>query len=183
MMRRDRALPVLCSTLLALAACQAGSGGAPAGSAGQERPARPERVSIPTRDGGLLSADLYGSGPRGVVLAHGGRFNKESWEKQARALATAGYRVLAFDFRGYGESRGPGQKDVFTAPLHLDVLASVHHLRRTGATTVAAIGGSMGGGAAAEAVLSEPGAIDRLILVGATPDGPADKLIVRSSTS
>ena len=178
MVRRGRTLPATLSAFLAVAGWQATSAGVPAGSAEQGRLAPPERVGIPTRDGGLVSADLYGSGPRGVVLAHGGRFNKESWEKQARALAAAGHRVLAFDFRGYGESRGPGQEDVFSAPLHLDVLAAVHHLRRTGATTVAAIGGSLGGGAAAQAVASEPAAIDRLILLGATPGGPAEKLVV-----
>jgi pimeloyl-ACP methyl ester carboxylesterase len=31
-----------------------------------------------------------------------GRFNKESWQKQARTFASAGFRVLAFDLRGYG---------------------------------------------------------------------------------
>src|ERR1700682_1226577 len=84
-----------------------------------------QHVSFPTQDGGLIYADIYGKGDRGVVLAHGGRFNKESWEKQARTLADAGFRVVAIDFRGYGKSRGPGQADIYTAPLHLDVLAAV----------------------------------------------------------
>jgi len=65
-----------------------------------------ELVSFATEDGGVVFADLYGKGERGVVLAHGGRFNKESWAKQARALEAAGFRVLAIDFRGYGKSRG-----------------------------------------------------------------------------
>jgi len=46
-----------------------------------------DHVSFATQDGGLIYADVYGAGDRGVVLAHGGRFNKESWEKQARILA------------------------------------------------------------------------------------------------
>jgi len=41
------------------------------------------------RDGGVVYADVYGEGDKGVVLAHGGRFNKESWEKQAQTLASA----------------------------------------------------------------------------------------------
>ena len=57
-------------------------------------------VSFPTEDGGLVYADVYGKGERGVVLAHGGRFNKESWAEQARALADAGFRAVAIDFRG-----------------------------------------------------------------------------------
>jgi pimeloyl-ACP methyl ester carboxylesterase len=139
----------------------------------------PERVSFRTQDGGLIYGDLYGVGDRGVVLAHGGRFNKESWKKQAQELAKAGFRVLAFDFRGYGDSQGPGQGDIFTAPLHLDVLAAVHYLRNRGAKSVSAIGGSLGGGAAANAAIAEPGQIDRLILLGATPQGPPEKLKVR----
>jgi pimeloyl-ACP methyl ester carboxylesterase len=139
----------------------------------------PTSVTLHAKDGGVIHGDLYGAGPRGVVLAHGGRFNKGSWATQARELAAAGYRVLAIDFRGYGDSTGPGQSDVFTAPLHLDVLAAVRHLSATGATTVAVIGGSLGGGAAASAAIAEPGVIDRLILLGATPDGPPEKLAVR----
>lgn len=63
-----------------------------------------EHVSFPTQDDGFIYGDLYGKGDRGVVLAHGARFNKESWAKQAWALSDAGFRVLAIDFRGYGKS-------------------------------------------------------------------------------
>jgi pimeloyl-ACP methyl ester carboxylesterase len=101
------------------------------------------------------------------VLAHGGRFSKESWRKQAEALEQAGFRVLAINFRGYGQSSGPGQADVLSAPLHLDVLAAVRYLRKTGAKTVSVVGGSMGGGAAGDAsVQAEPGEIDRLVFLG-----------------
>ena len=137
----------------------------------------PERVSFPTQDGGLVYADVYGEGIRGVVLAHGGRFNKESWEKQARTLAAAGFRVLAIDFRGYGQSRGPGQSQTVDAPLHFDVLAAVRYLRQNGAKSVSIIGGSMGGGAAADAsVEAEPGEIDRLVLLGSTGGGKPERL-------
>jgi len=137
----------------------------------------PERVSFPTQDGGLVYADVYGKGSRGVVLAHGGRFNKESWEKQARTLAAAGFRVLAIDFRGYGQSRGPGQSQTVDAPLHFDVLAAVRYLRQNGAKTVSVIGGSMGGGAAADASIeAEPGEIDRLVLLGSTGGSEPQRL-------
>jgi dienelactone hydrolase len=138
----------------------------------------PTEVRLTSQDGGVVHGDLYGAGPRGVVLAHGGRFNKGSWTKQARELERAGYRVLAIDFRSYGQSSGPGQADIYTAPLHLDVLAAVHYLRSTGATWVAAIGGSLGGSAAASASVAEPGAIDRLIVLGTAPDDPPETLTV-----
>jgi pimeloyl-ACP methyl ester carboxylesterase len=136
-----------------------------------------EHVSFPTEDGGVVFADLYGKGERGVVLAHGGQFNKESWEKQARTLESAGFRVLALDFRGYGKSRGPGDSVPDGAPLHLDVLAAVRYLRKTGAKSVSVVGGSMGGGAAGDAsIASQPGEIDRLVFLGTAPNGPAEKL-------
>jgi pimeloyl-ACP methyl ester carboxylesterase len=134
-------------------------------------------VSFTTEDGGVVYADVYGEGDRGVVLAHGGRFDKESWDKQARTLTAAGFRVLALDFRGYGKSRGPGDSDPMGAPLYLDVLAAVRYLRKTGTKSVSVIGGSMGGGAAGDAsITSQPGEIDRVVFLGAAPNEPADKL-------
>ena len=134
-------------------------------------------ISFPTEDGGLIFADVYGEGERAVVLAHGGRFNKESWAKQAQMLAAAGFRVLALDFRGYGKSKGPGDSQPMDAPLHLDVLAAVRYLRTDGAKTVSIVGGSMGGGAAGDAsIASQPGEIDRVVFLGASPNGPAGKL-------
>ena len=134
-------------------------------------------VSFPTEDGGLVYADVYGEGVRGVVLAHGGRFNKESWAQQARTLASSGFQVLAIDFRGYGKSKGPGDAQPMDAPLHLDVLAAVRYLRETGAKSVSIVGGSMGAGAAGDAsIASRPGQIDRLVFLGGSPNGPAEKL-------
>ena len=134
-------------------------------------------VSFPTEDGGVIYADVYGQAARAVVLAHGGRFNKESWRKQARALVSAGFCVLALDFRGYGKSRGPGDSDPMDAPLHLDVLAAVRYLHSTGAKTVSIVGASMGAGAAGDAsIASQPGEIDRLVFLGGAPNASAEKL-------
>jgi len=136
-----------------------------------------EHVSFASEDGALVFADLYGAGDRGVVLAHGGQFRKESWQPQAQRLSKEGYRVVAFDFRGFGESHGPGDSDVDTAPMQLDVLAAVRYLRSSGAQTVAVIGGSFGGGAAADAsIASKPGEIDRLILLAAEGNGPPEHI-------
>lgn len=134
-------------------------------------------VSFPTSDGGVVFGDLYGNGERAVVLAHGGRFNKESWAPQARQLAAAGFRVLAIDFRGYGKSHGPGDSDVLSAPLKLDVLAAVSYLKANGAKGVSLVGGSMGGSAAGDASIAVgPGEIDRVVMLGAAPNEPAEKL-------
>ncbi len=139
--------------------------------------AKLENVSIATSDGGLIYADVYGNGERGVVLAHGGRFTKESWQPQAQLLTRAGFRVLAFDFRGFGKSHGPGDSDLDTAPVQLDVLAAVHYLHEHGGKSVAVIGASFGGAAAADAsIASQPGEIDRLILLAAGGNRPAEQI-------
>ncbi|MEP7366422.1 MAG: alpha/beta fold hydrolase [Acidobacteriota bacterium] len=137
----------------------------------------PKAVVLKTDDGGTIHGDLYGAGARGVVLAHGGRFNKETWIVQARELEAAGYRVLAIDFRGYGESTGPGRDDPMGAPLWQDVLAAARHLRANGAKTVAVVGGSMGGdGASGALVHGKAGEIDRVVLIASEPSFEPEKL-------
>ena len=135
-----------------------------------------QQVSFSTQDGGVVHADVYGSGDRGLVLAHGGRFTKESWTEQMPAFLNAGFRVLAIDFRGRGQSRGPQSKSGEEGAEY-DVLASVRYLRKTGAKTVAIIGASFGGEAAADASIdAEPGEIDRLVLLAAWTDRPPEKI-------
>ena len=131
-------------------------------------PSDPERVSFSTADGGVVHADIYGRGDRGVVLAHGGRFTKESWSEQAPVLAASGLRVVAIDFRGRGDSKGgPGAEN---RNYHLDVMAAADYLRQTGAATVSIVGASFGGGAAARAAIeARPGEIDRLVLLAHSP--------------
>ncbi len=132
--------------------------------------AAPVEVSFPTADGGVVRADLYGTGVRGVVLGHGARFDKASWGKQAEVLAKAGFRVLAIDFRGYGQSRGGDKSAPGSGEKYEDILAAVRYLRENGAKTVSVIGASMGGGAAGTAAIhARPGEIDRLILLAAVP--------------
>jgi pimeloyl-ACP methyl ester carboxylesterase len=140
-----------------------------------------QTISFPTQDGGHICADLYGESDRAVVLAHGGRFSKESWKDLARALVSAGFRVLTIDFRGFGCSRGPGQADFDNAPFENDVLAAVRYLKTHGVKTVSVVGGSFGGGAAGDAsIKSVQGEIDRIVFLGAAPNLPADKLKSRA---
>ncbi|HEX4807691.1 MAG TPA: alpha/beta fold hydrolase [Bryobacteraceae bacterium] len=131
-----------------------------------------ERVSFPTQDGGLIFADLYGKSDRGVVLAHGGRFSKESWDKQARELEKAGFCALAIDFRGRGQSREGTRLKPGDDGFRFDVIGAVRYLRQHAAKTVSVVGASFGGSAAAEASIEAPGEIDRIVLLGAWTDAP-----------
>jgi pimeloyl-ACP methyl ester carboxylesterase len=102
-----------------------------------------QTISFPTEDSGRVCADLYGQGTHAVVLAHGGRFNKESWREQAQALASQGFRILAIDFRGFGCSTGPHQEDFDSAPFENDVIAAVGYLKGHGAKSVSVVGGAL----------------------------------------
>lgn len=143
----------------------------------QAGPTRPQVVCFPTDDGGIIYADRYGEGDRAVIFAHGGQFTKESWAQQAQIIAQAGFRVLAIDFRGRGESRGGTRQE---EGYHLDVLAAVRYLRESGAETVSIVGASFGGSAAATAAANaKPGEIDRLVFLSASSMDEPERLTGR----
>lgn len=88
---------------------------------------------------------FYDWGPRTgqpVVLIHGWPVSSASWEYQARALADAGYRVIAYDRRGFGRSDWAAQGYEYDT-LASDVNDLLTGLNLTGVTLV---GFSMGGG-------------------------------------
>jgi pimeloyl-ACP methyl ester carboxylesterase len=137
-------------------------------------------VSFPLQDGSAqqVQGDLYGKGERGLVLAHGGRFNKESWKKQADVFAKSGFLVLSVRFRGDkvnpdGSPSAEGSGPDNTA----DVIAAVSYLHRIGAKTFSAVGGSLGGDAVGEASAAMPaGSIDRIVVLGSSGGDSPEKL-------
>jgi pimeloyl-ACP methyl ester carboxylesterase len=86
-----------------------------------------------------ISAVDLGSGPIGVVLAHQSDASLCQWLPYAQVLAGRGYRVLAFDFAGYGSSSQPRQKTYVE-----DLRTAVAYLRERGTSKVVIIGASMG---------------------------------------
>lgn len=140
----------------------------------------PSAVEFPSADGGVVSADLYGSGAHALLLAHGGRYDKSSWAREAQYFAQAGLYVLAIDFRGRGSSRGPAPSDDPYAGLEFDVLGAVDWLRAQGAERLSILGGSMGGTAAARALAEDGGrAIDDVVLLAHGPTAEGARLAGR----
>jgi non-heme chloroperoxidase len=93
-----------------------------------------------TTDIGIYYED-HGTGPV-VVLIHGYPLGGRSWERQQRALLGAGYRVITYDRRGFGQSSQPTTGyDYDTFAADLDTLLSALHL-----TGAALVGFSMGAG-------------------------------------
>lgn len=102
----------------------------------------PRMVKIKTRDGHELFAKVWGTG-RPVVVIHGWPLTADTWDSQAVALAEAGFRVIAYDRRGFGRSDQPW--DGYDYDGLADDLAAV--MEQTQAAREATIiGFSMGGG-------------------------------------
>jgi non-heme chloroperoxidase len=87
-------------------------------------------VTVGTENGADIEIyyEDHGSG-QPVVLIHGYPLNGHSWERQERVLLAAGYRVITYDRRGFGQSGKPASGfdyDTFAADLnalleHLDL--------------------------------------------------------------
>ena len=83
----------------------------------------------------------WGAG-KPVVLLSGWPLSADSWDDQAMVLAGSGFRVIAYDRRGFGRSSQPfGGYDYNTLS---DDLATV--IQQTGAHDAVLVGFSMGGG-------------------------------------
>jgi len=99
-------------------------------------------ATIKTKDGiELFVKDTGGTG-RAVVLTHAWPLNADIWDYQAVALSKAGYRVIAYDRRGFGRSGKP--ESGYTFDIFADDLAAV--IDQTGVRDAAIVGYSMGGG-------------------------------------
>ncbi|MDE1764273.1 MAG: alpha/beta hydrolase [Thaumarchaeota archaeon] len=115
------------------------------------------------------SIDIYyedhGSG-KPVVLIHGYPLSGTSWEKQLPVLLDAGFRIITYDRRGFGNSSKP------TTGYNYDTFAEdlrrlVTHL---GLKDFSLVGFSMGGGEIAR-YIGKHGTkgIKKLVFIGAVP--------------
>jgi non-heme chloroperoxidase len=107
----------------------------------------------------------HGSG-QPVVLIHGYPLNGHSWEKQERVLLEAGYRVITYDRRGFGQSSQPTigyDYDTFAGDLN----ALLAHL---GINDVVLVGFSMGTGEVTRYLATYGSArVSKAVLMGAIP--------------
>ncbi len=94
-----------------------------------------------TADNVSLFYNDWGTG-RPVVLIHGWPLNADFWEPQSICLAANGFRVIAYDRRGFGRSEQPWTGYDYDT-LADDLEALMQHLDLQDATLV---GFSMGGG-------------------------------------
>ncbi len=170
--RRRSVLAVACAFLLAVSpGCtrdpQPGPAAAPTSSASVSPTVSLPPVGADCREQALAGLTLrltnaaglsiaaveFGSGPKGVVLVHQSDASMCQWLPYAADLAERGYRVVAFDFAGFGASSPTESKTYLD-----DIRTVVAYLRDRGTQRVVVIGASMGAtmGIVAAAAITPP---------------------------
>jgi pimeloyl-ACP methyl ester carboxylesterase len=98
-----------------------------------------------------------------VVLIHGIGASMYGWRQTLPPLVAAGYRVVAFDNRGFGFSDKPahGYRNAEYVRLVVALLDSL------GISSAVLVGHSMGGAIAAEVAIAHPDRVRGLVLIDA----------------
>jgi len=111
---------------------------------------------VVTRGATRLFGERWGEAETCVVLLHAGVADRRSWHGVAARLADR-VQVIAYDFRGFGESE-PGNGEF----SHLEDLAAV--LDHMGPAPVYLVGSSLGGGVALDLALRSAERVAALVL-------------------
>ncbi len=113
-----------------------------------------------------LAVEVDGAGPA-VAFLHAGVADRRMWHAQVAALAAAtpGYRALAYDRRGFGQSLHADDRHSQVADLGAVLAATV------GAEPVVLVGCSQGGRIAVDAALAWPDRVRALVLVAPAISG------------
>ena len=104
-----------------------------------------------------------------LLLLHGGTGIGADWQHVFTGGDPAGFRVIVPDLRGHGRSTNPSRTFTFRQAAR-DVLALLDGL---GVPRVKAIGLSMGAKTLLHMATQQPGRVDTMVLVSATPYFPA----------
>lgn len=90
---------------------------AAAASAKAATGSRPLKSAMIEINGHMFRVLEQGSGPA-VLFCHGFPDTAATWRSQMAAVANAGYRAVALDMRGFGDSYAPGEAGLYTS-LHI----------------------------------------------------------------
>ena len=135
-------------------------------------------IKFRNAEGVRLIGVLLGDGQTGIVLGHQLRSSLCEWMPVARQLAERGYRVLAIDFGGFGESASATGRRTLVE----DVAAAADQLERAGSTQVVLIGSSMGGTAVVSAATTVTAAVAAVVSLSATAGSPQRRRSARRRT-
>jgi pimeloyl-ACP methyl ester carboxylesterase len=124
------------------------------------------RTEFVTANGIRFHLQTEGDGPL-VLLLHGFPQTWYMWHHVMPLLALRGYRVVAPDLRGIGESSRPTHVRDYRLRILGDDVAAL--IRALGEDKGHVIGHDWGGIVAWEAAFSHPEVVDRLVIVNAPP--------------
>jgi len=114
-----------------------------------------------------LAVSVHGAGTP-ILALHAGVCDRRSWQWCAPTWADAGFRTIAYDRRGFGDTR-----------YETEAYDSLADLRAVSAATQArpavVVGNSMGGMLAIDLALSHPDEVLALVLIGSLPSGAPDE--------
>jgi len=121
------------------------------------------QTSFPLSNYVLRYLDINPNASKTVFLFHGLGVNASSWELQFQALSDAGFRIIAPDVRGFGQSTYGGN------------LRKIDHLAWDGASMIRSLcnqsvsiaGISLGGLISLQIALDYPELVQKLILINA----------------
>ena len=105
-----------------------------------------------------------GDGPM-VVLLHGFPEFWYGWRLQIEQLASAGFRVVAPDMRGYNLSSRPDGVSAYAADKLADDIRAL--IRKLGAESAMVVGHDWGGTVAWTLAMNHPEVVDRLVILDA----------------
>src|SRR6185436_2853588 len=112
-----------------------------------------------------------------IILIHGFISSTLIWSEVFLPLAAAGFRVIALDLPGYGDSEKPPDARY---TIDSQAYAVVGLMNRLGIDEATIVGASYGGAVPATIALDYPERVSRLVLVGAViNDVPMQSLMPR----
>jgi pimeloyl-ACP methyl ester carboxylesterase len=125
-----------------------------------------ERVEFVGAGGLSLAADAAGplDGPP-VLLLHGGGQTRHSWHRALQTLGAQGWRAIALDARGHGDSGWASDGDYGVDRMCDDLRSVIQTLDENPVL----VGASMGGNTALVAQSEMPGLARALVLVDVVP--------------
>jgi dienelactone hydrolase len=147
-------------------------------------------VTVKADDGFSLKGSYYAAGRTGpgILMLHQCNGDRRLYDSLANLLSTAGYNVLAFDFRGFGDSRGgpftdfASQRAKIVELMPADVDAAFKFLvaqENVNGSRLAVVGGSCGASQAIQAGRRH-GEIRAMVLLSGGTDAAGETYIKTS---
>ena len=136
-------------------------------------------VSFPAADGFSLKGTFFSAGKPGpgLLLLHQCNADHQVYDQLGTMLSTAGYNVLSFDFRGFGNSKGgeftdfQKQRDKILPKMPSDVDAALTFLTKqefVNSNALGIVAGSCGVNQAIHAAQRHPTVRTMVLLSGGT---------------